>query len=255
MTRARSFACSRALYRGHLERIHRDRISGNQSGYSRMSKLNKLKLHLQRWGWLRTAYLLAMRAAAKFIGLHIFVVRTKSAALDVDVPGELGDLEFRRLDIEELMALVDKAEVELDSDFLQAAHERSDMAFGAFDKSLLTAYTWRSVKTTPCTEGVWVRVERPYAYSYKSFTRPAYRGMHIAPALVLYADKEMLKLGYTDRAAYVEVTNFASLKLGAHMGSHPIGHIGFLNWFGRYFFFRSKRVADIGFEFFKPAGQ
>lgn len=218
-----------------------------------MSNLNKLKSHLRRWGWLRTAYLLAMRAAARFFGIHVFVVRTKSAAVEVGDPGELGDLEFRRLDIEELMALVDKAELELDSDFLRAARERGDMAFGALDKSLLTAYTWRSVTSTPYTDDVWVRVERPYAYSYKSYTRPAYRGRQIAPALVLYADQEMLKLGYTDRAAYVEVTNFASLKLGVHMGSHPIGHIGFLNWFGRYFFFRSKAVADIGFEFFAPA--
>lgn len=220
-----------------------------------MSKLNKLKLHLRRWGWLRTAYLLAMRAAAKFLGLHMFVVRTKSAAQEVEIPGELGDLEFRPMDIEELMALVDKEELELDSEFLHAARGRGDIAFGVFDDSLLTAYTWRSVTTTPCTDGVWVRVERPYAYSYKSFTRQEYRGRHIAPALVLYADREMLRLGYTDRAAYVEVTNFASLKLGAHMGSHPIGHIGFLNWFGWYFFFRSRRVADIGFEFFRPAGQ
>jgi hypothetical protein len=69
----------------------------------------------------------------------------------------------------------------------------------------------------------------------------------------MYSDHEMRKKGYTHRAGIIAVTNFASLGMGKHMGSHTIGHVGFLKWFGRYHFFRSGPAADIGFQFFQPS--
>ena len=219
-----------------------------------MSKLNKLKSHLRRWGWLRTVYLMVMRFASHFLGLHVFVVRTKLPNIEVNNPCELADLEFRRLHAKKLTKWSDDLELDLDADFLRAADERSDIAFGVYDKSLLISYVWGSVSAAPHTDDLWGRVERPHWYSYKSFTRPAYRGNHIVPALIIFSEQEMLKLGYSHRAGYIAVTNFKSLEIGKYMGSYVIGYIGYLKWFGRYFFFRSKRVAEIGFEFFEPAG-
>jgi hypothetical protein len=192
-----------------------------------------------------------MRIASRFLGLHVFVVRTKLATVEVDDPCEMTGLEYRRLDTESLMKWVDDPELDLDADFLSAASERGDIAFGVLADSVLIAYVWRSVKSAPHTGDLWVRVGRPYGYSYKSYTRPTYRGNHIVPALILYSDQEMLKLGYTHRAGFIAVTNYASLELGKHMGSDSIGYIGFLKWFGRYFFYRSRLVAEIGFEFFQ----
>ena len=197
-------------------------------------------------------YLMIMRIASILLGLHIFVVRTKLPNIDVDNPCELADLEFRRLDPKEFTTWSDDLELDVDADFLHAADERSDIVFAAFDKSLLISYLWGSVTSAPHTDDVWVRVERPFWYSYKSFTRPAYRGNHIVPALILFSEREMLKQGYTHRVGYVAVTNFKSLEMGKHMGSDTIGYVGLLKWFGRYFFFRSRQVADIGFEFFEP---
>ncbi len=68
--------------------------------------------------------------------------------------------------------IVKGLELDLDANFLRAADERGDIAFAVFDKSLLISYLWGSVTSAPHTDELWVRVERPYWYSYKSFTRP-----------------------------------------------------------------------------------
>ena len=218
-----------------------------------MSKLNKLNSHLRRWGWLRTAFFLIMRIASDFLGLHVFMVRTRSIVeKEISNPCKLPDIELRHIEEDELLTFVDDAELSQDRETVHAAIERGDIVFGAFDGANLVAYAWRSTTSAPYTDDVWVRVAHPYSYSYKSYTRQEFRGQHLVPALILFSDEEMLKKGYTHRAAYVGITNYPSLAMGKQLDSQPIGHIVVLKWFGRHFFFRSKRVADIGFEFFEP---
>jgi len=218
-----------------------------------MSKLNKLNSHLRRWGWLRTAFFLLMRIASDFLGLHVFIVRTRSIEeKEISNPCKLPNIELRHIEENELLTFLDDAELFLDLEFVQAAIERGDLAFGAFNGSTLVAYMWRSTTSAPHTDDVWVRIAHPYSYSYKSYTRQEFRGQHLVPALILFSDEEMLKKGYTHRAGYIGVTNYPSLGMGKHVDSHSIGYIVILKWFGRHFFFRSKRVADIGFEFFEP---
>ena len=200
-------------------------------------------------------YHLIMRGAGDYLGIHVVVVRTRFTTAKTANPCDLPKIEYRLIDSDELIRAIDGPELDLDQDFVRAARERGDLGFGAFDKSKLVSYVWRSTTSAPHTDRLSVRVERPYCYSYKSFTRMDYRGNHIAPALILYSDQGMLKLGYTHRVGFIAATNFASLAIGARMESRVIGHAGYLQWFGRYFFFRSKQVADIGFEFFKPAGE
>ena len=215
-----------------------------------MTKRDKLKAHLQRYGFFRTAFWLLMRGASSFLGFNLFVVRTSLTPKTLDNPCRLANLDYRRLDTDEALRWTEDTELELDPEISRSALERGDILFGAFDGSRLISYIWRSVSCAPHSDEVWVRVARPYCYSYKSFARPDYRGQRIVPALILYSDQEMLKDGYTHRAGYVDVSNFASLAMAGPMGSEHIGHAGFLHWFGRCFSFRTKPVRDIGFEFF-----
>ncbi len=200
-------------------------------------------------------YHLIMRGAGDYLGIHVVVVRTRFTTANTPNPCDLPDIEYRLIDSDDLMRAIGDPELDMDEDFVQAARERGDLGFGAFDKSKLVSYIWRSTTSAPHTDDLYVRIEPPYCYAYKSFTRTDYRGNHIVPALILYSDQEMLQLGYTHRVGFVAVTNFASLVVGARMESRAIGHAGYLQWFGRYFFLRSRQVADIGFEFFEPAGQ
>jgi hypothetical protein len=99
---------------------------------------------------------------------------------------------------------------------------------------------------------MWVRVGRPYNYSYKTFTEPSYRGHHLAPAALLFADAQMFQLGYTHRAGFVSLSNFSSVATGKYMETKPIGYAGYLDWFGQHIPFSTKAVKSIGFEFFVP---
>ena len=212
----------------------------------------RIKAHARRWGWLRTTYHMIMRGAGVYLGIHVFAVRTRITTIAISSPNKLPEIEFRQIESHELVSLIDDPELGLGREFIRAALERGDLAFGAFDKSLLVAYVWRSTTSAPHTDDLWVRVNRPYCYSYKSFSRRDYRGNHIVPALILYSDREMLNLGYTHRAGFIAVTKFASLAMGDHMDTRTTGYVGYLEWFGRYFSFRTKAVAEIGFEFFEP---
>lgn len=142
-------------------------------------------------------------------------------------------------------------ELMLDRAFVASAIERGDLMFGAYDGDLLVSYLWRALGPAPHTDGLWVRVAKPCCYSYKSLTRPAYRGQRLSPATQLFSDAKMLAHDYTHRAGFIAISNYESLAMGRHMGSRTVGYAGYLNWFGRYFPFRSKGARNIGFEFYR----
>jgi len=192
-----------------------------------------------------------MRGAGAYLGIHVILVRTRFTTEDVSNPCDLPEIEFQQIDSDTLSRAINDPELDVDQEFVQAAIYRGDLGFGAFDRSQLVAYVWRSTTSAPHTDDLWVRFERPYCYAYKSYTRTDYRGNHIVPALILYSDEEMLKKAYTHRVGFFAVTNFASLAMGDRMGSRTIGYAVYLHWFGRYFFFQSRQVANIGFEFFE----
>lgn len=219
-----------------------------------MSKLDKLKSHARRWGWRRTAYALVMRAASKFLGLEVYALRTREAPeQELGNQCKLPGVTFRLVSDEELLSSIDDIALPMQDEFVRPAMDRGDLAFGSFHAGVLIAYMWRSTGAAPHYDDCWVRVARPFSYSYNSFARPEFRGQHLVPTLINYSDHEMRKKGYTHRVGIIAVTNFASLGMGKHMGSHTIGHVGFLKWFGRYHFFRSGPAADIGFQFFQPS--
>jgi hypothetical protein len=221
-----------------------------------MSKLDRLKAHFGRWGIWRTLYFIVMRVAARFLGIEVFVVRARStAATSPENPCTLAGVAFREAELDELLEFVASPEVLLDEKFIKAAIGRSDIAFGAFKDGSMIAYLWRSTSTAPHNRDCWVRVSPPYSYSYNSFTKPEFRGQRIVPGLLLFSDDEMRKKGYTHRAGIVATTNFASLAMGKHLGSRVVGRIGYINWFGRIRFFRSRSVADIGFELLPKPGK
>jgi hypothetical protein len=218
-----------------------------------MSKSAGLHARIQRWGLWRTALYLLLRIGSDLLGIHVFVARARHTTDHFENPSRSPEIRFRRIEPDELDELTGDANLLLDEDFVAAARARGDIAFGAFDGARLVAYVWRSTTSAPHTEEVWVRAKPPYCYSYKSFAVHEYRGKRIVPGLVLYSDHVMRELGYTYRVGIIALSNFASLAMGPSLESKNIGHLGYLLWFGRPFFFRSRAVADIGLEMFRPA--
>lgn len=213
------------------------------------SKIARIKAFAHRWGWPRTVYRAVMDIAGDYLGIHVFVIRGRHTTSEASCPIKRPGIELRRVEVDTLMQSVDDPQLGLDQQFVDAALERGDIPFGAFDETLLVAYTWRTISIAPHEDDVWVRAIRPYSYAYKSFTQKEYRGNHILPALILYADDEMLKLGFSHRVGFIAVTNFSSLAVGRYIHSHNFGYAGYLKWFGRLIAFRTRGVAETGFEF------
>lgn len=216
------------------------------------SKFSILKANVKRYGWMRTVYKIIIWVADRYLGVHVYLVRIRPMDRDPLAPCALPDIAFRRISSDELMKLSDDSRLGLGRDFIQAAIERGDLAFGGFDGSRLVTYVWRSSTSAPHKGGVWVRVNRPYNYAYKSYTRPSRRGHHLAPAIMLFSDAHMFRQGYTHRAGFVSPSNFSNLAAGKHMESETIGYAGYFDWFGRCLPFATKAVKGIGFEFFVP---
>jgi len=219
-----------------------------------MTRLDNLKASADRWGWSRALSSVIISAAARYLGIHVYVVRIRPIPVEPEYPATNPDLVFRKIEIGEIKDASEDPDLDMTADFVDDAIARGDLAFGAFDGPRLVSYMWRSVGSAPDADGVWIRVRKPYNYSYKSYTRPSYRGQRISPVVHLFSDNEMRKLGYRYRAGFVAISNYASLRMGLHMGSIQIGRAGYLAWFGRLIPFRSRAVKEIGFEFFRPKG-
>lgn len=220
-----------------------------------MSRLRNLRKNADRWGLRRAITNLCVKASARHLGIHLYVVRCRKIPDAPTHPQGNADLVFRLVEPEELLEFSKDPELDMHPDFVADAIARGDLAYGAFDGTKLVSYMWRSIDFAPDADNVWVRIRKPYNYSYKSFTRAAYRGRRISPSVHLFSDNEMRKHGYEYRVGFVGVTNYASLEMGKHMGSLAIGYAGYLAWFGMLFPFRSRPVRDIGFEFFRPAAK
>ena len=158
------------------------------------------------------------RLVARFLGIHIHIVRVTHMADRPKYPSTLPGITYRVIQTDELLGASSDPQLDLSRDFVEAAIERGDIAFGAFDGSVLVSYVWRSVSAAPHKKNVWVRVSRPYCYAYKSYTRRSYRGQRISPGVHLCSDAGMLRHGYQYRAGFVEISNWASLSMGKHRG-------------------------------------
>jgi len=217
-----------------------------------MRRLTNLKNNAERWGWRRALVHVLVRGAEKYLGFHVYVVRARSIPPTPKYPTSNPNLTYRQINDDELMRYSADPELGLGRDFVADALSRGDLAFGAFDDKNLVSYIWRCRSAAPDTDGVWIRAEHPYNYSYKSFTRKDYRGQRISPVVHLFSDNEMYKRGFRFRIGFVAITNYASLEMGKHMESKVLGYAGYFSLLGKLIPFRSEKVKSTGFRFFKP---
>jgi hypothetical protein len=163
-----------------------------------------------------------------------------------------GGISLRVVQPEELLKAADDPELEMSHDFVRCALARGDMAFGAFEGDRLVGYTWRTFTAAAYADGLWVRVERPYQYSYKGFTRAAYRGRHIHVGITLLADIHLMERGYTGEIGLINLTNFTSIGVAKYKGRRTIAHAGYVKWFGRRILFSTPGAKKIGAEVSEP---
>lgn len=213
-------------------------------------ELDALLADVGRWGWVRSLFIRVMSRLGRYTGLRVYRVNLRPLTRHAPAPN-LSGIALRVVGPEEILKAADDAELDMHPDFVRDAQARGDLAFGAFEGDRLVGYTWRTFDSAPHIDGLWVRVDRPYQYSYKAFTRPSHRRRHIHIAVTCLADSCLLERGYVAEVGFVEIINFASLALADFMGRRRIGYAGHLNWFGRRIPFRTPAVKKIGVRLFE----
>jgi hypothetical protein len=216
-----------------------------------LGKFENLRADVGRWGWMRSVLIRIMSMLRRHVGLHIYRINLRPLVRQSPQPYLPGGITVRIVSPEELLKGVDDPELDLRLDFVRAALDRGDMAFGAFEGHRLVGYTWRTFAAAPDRDGLWARVSHPYQYSYKAFTRPSHRGKRIHVAITFVADTYLLGRGYAFEVGYMEITNFSSIGVANFLGRQRIGYAGYVKWFGRLLLFRTPAVKKIGFELFE----
>ena len=207
---------------------------------------------VERFGWRASLIARLMRRLQKRLGVHVCRVRIRPLIADRPAAQLPPGLRVDRLDRETLHRACEDPEISLSREFVEAALERGDVSFGVLDGDRLVSYMWRTHTAAPHADGLWVRANRPYAYGYKGFTHPDYRGQHLNPAVSLYSDAYNVARGYTHNIGFIDVHNLSSLATRKYKGNVPIGYAGYVNWFGRCVTFRTPGVKKTGFEFYDP---
>lgn len=215
----------------------------------RAGKFENLLADIHQWGWKRSALARVMSMLRRYACLRVYRVNARPLSAGRSREPRLPDgIAVRIVAPDELFGAAGDPELDLDRDFVRDALARGDLAFGALEGDRLVGYTWRTFSAAPDRDGLWVRVSRPYQYSYKAFTRPSHRRKRIHVAITFFADAYLLARGYRFEIGYTEISNFSGIGLADFMGRLKIGYAGHVNWFGRCIPFRTPAVRKIGVE-------
>ena len=198
----------------------------------------------------RRVYGALMQQVAKRGRLHVLRVFCRelgSAARRATPPA----LELRPLAPAELLFHCRDPELDLREAMIREALRRGDLCLGALDGGALVGYVWFAYEIAPHTDGIWVRVPPRAVYRFKSFVRPSFRGMGIAPALYGAADAVVGRPGLDSVVDCVAVHNAASIAATLKSGSRPLGALAYWQA-GRWFAaFHSRSVRRLGLRFYR----
>jgi hypothetical protein len=162
--------------------------------------------------------------------------------------------EGLRIDIPsrgELLQAARELPDELTEAFIDDAASRGDVCVAAFHGGHVVAWAWRSFTTAPHADGVWVRLDPPYCYSYKWYTRPEYRGRRVLTRVCRYGDELSRDRGCRRAAWFIETHNYPSLRASRRLGARTVGYAGYLKLFGKSYPFRTPGVLPHGFRFYR----
>lgn len=194
-----------------------------------------------------------MRRVRPWFMLSRITVRPVTAGMVIE---DMDDgLTLRRATRADLVAASDENPDQLSPAFVSDALERGDFCVAAFDGPRMVAWTWASVDTAPHGDGVWVKVQPPYEYGYKSFTNPEYRRRRIIGRISLLRDRIAADIGCTQNVGFIETHNFVSVKSNQRLGSRLVGYAGYFRVFGRVFPFRTPGVVKHTFRFYPRANR
>jgi hypothetical protein len=205
-------------------------------------------LKLKRQGAWNVLYALAIKA----INAVVFFKVLKGVSIeqpDADYLAAPAAFDAGFLPDSALRAFAADPATEMSPAFVEATLAKGDQCYAICDGPHLAAYGWYA--TTPTTTGspdLLLHFRDEYAYMYKGFTDPRYRGQRLHAIGMTRALQEYRHRGYRGLVSYVESTNFDSLKSCFRMGYKVFGSIFVIGLLGRRFAFSSPGCKPFGFR-------
>jgi hypothetical protein len=202
-----------------------------------------------RWGYRKALYSRLMN------GVRPWLVVCRINIVDLDSNADIralpDGLTMRQATHEDLLAAIEESPTHFNRTFIDECTARGDFCVGAFDGRHMVSWAWVAAEAAPHIEGLCVKVEPPYSYGYKWFTKPEYRGKDIIARITQLRDKLSADAGCTHNVGFIETHNYASLTSSSRLGGRCVGHAGYLSLFGRFYPFRTPGVVKHKFRFLR----
>jgi len=212
---------------------------------------NKLKF-LRRWGPVKSLYALLLRICRKFLTFNIGAIVCHPLVRRDSSTSNPEGCQFSILSEQALLDFNHDPALRLDDTKIKDALARGEICIGATLNDNLVAYAWRAFSAVPHEpkHSIWVDFNADAVYGRYSFTLPAYRGKHIMPSLLAFADNYSLDKGETLLIAYIETDNYPSMRCAVKVGNRVVGYAGYIYLFSKLFWFRTPGAKKHGFRFF-----
>ncbi|NKC02181.1 MAG: GNAT family N-acetyltransferase [Pseudomonadales bacterium] len=212
-----------------------------------MDRLKRAKTSAAQWGVVRTSWAILMHRLSPWVK----ICRVQRIAAErSNIPGAFDGISVRLANRDELLLAVTDLP-DLDPTYVHEAMDRGDICAAGFDGGRMVGFIWATLTTAPHGDGLWAKVDPPYAYGYKSYVLPEYRGERLVSRLGHCRDCECLSRGCDYVVAFVESHNYASLRASLHAGAENVGFAGYIKLFKRSFPFRSSRARRSTFRFYQ----
>ena len=191
----------------------------------------------------------------RWLGIRIYGIYARPLTppdSEPDLP-EFSDRIYDARDLEALLELTKRPELEMPEAFVRRALAKGDVCEAVVHKGEIVSYCWMAFTPTHDSDGVYVDFGERHRYGYKGFTLPQFRGRHLRRYYNPFTDAYCISRGATHAIAFVDVSNQASMRSTIGMGNRRIGFAGYLKR-GRLFIpFRTPAVRRRGFRFFVPS--
>lgn len=195
-----------------------------------------------------TLWDLAYRAANKVTDVRVLCgMALTMDTIDPSYLDELAGMTWGFLGQEQLEASFGQGiEKNMDLDFVREVLAKGDRCYGACDGDRVVAYGWYSTRPTPVTDGLVLRFAEGWAYMYKGYTLPEYRGRRLHGLAMARALRAYAAEGKEGLVSYVDVTNEASLRSCRRMGYRDLGLLVGANVAGRWITHASRACTPYG---------
>lgn len=214
--------------------------------------IQRIKDSMSRRGVTVTIGELAYRAANKVTDVRFLCAMSLTPATVFPAfLEESAGMTWGFLDEEDLVRALDQgADADMDRAFIRAALERGDRCYGALDDDgaagRIAAYGWYSTRPTPVTDGLELRFDPGWAYMYKGYTLPGYRGRRLHGLAMAQAMRAHVEEGKKGLVSYVDSTNEASLRSCRRIGYRDLGLLVAAKLAGRWVTHAAKSCAPYG---------